>query len=53
MLALANSDHFSVTVTIDFVAQNAKEAPFHRKVHDYTRADWDGFRDHLRDIPWD
>ena len=53
MPALGNSDHCVVAVTIDFVTQNVKDAPFHRKVHDYTRADWDGFRDHLRDIPWD
>ena len=21
--------------------------------HDYSRADWDGLRDHLRDVPWE
>ena len=51
MPALGNSDHCVVAVTIDFVTQNVKDAPFHRKVHDYTRSDWDSFRDHLRDIP--
>ena len=21
--------------------------------YDYSRADWDGLRDHLRDVPWE
>ena len=21
--------------------------------YDYSRADWNGFRDHLRDVPWE
>ena len=25
--------------------------PFHRIAYDYSRADWDGLRDHLRDVP--
>ena len=25
--------------------------PFHRIAYDYSRPDWDGFRDHLRDYP--
>ena len=33
---------------------NAKwDAPFHRLAYDYSCADCDGFRDHLRDVPWD
>ena len=24
--------------------------PFHCVAHDYSHADWDGFRDHLRDV---
>lgn len=51
--ALGSSDHCVVAVTVDFMVQNKKDAPFHRTVFDYSRADWDGFRDHLRDIPWD
>ena len=27
--------------------------PFHRIVYDYPCADWDGLRDHLRDVPWE
>ena len=26
---------------------------FHSITYDYSRADWDGLCDHLRDIPWD
>ena len=28
-------------------------APFHRIAYDYSRADWDGLLDHLRDVPWE
>ena len=27
--------------------------PFHRIAYDYSHADWHGFRDHLRDVPWE
>ena len=27
--------------------------PFYRIAYDYSRADWDGLFDHLRDVPWD
>ena len=26
--------------------------PSHHKAFDYSRADWHGFPDHLRDVPW-
>ena len=26
---------------------------FHRIAYDYSRADWDGLCDHLRDVPWE
>ena len=26
---------------------------FHHVAYDYSRADWDGLCDHLRDVPWD
>ena len=26
--------------------------PYHRTVYSYNKADWDGFRDLLRDVPW-
>ena len=27
--------------------------PFHRIAYDYFRGDWDGLRDHLKDVPWE
>ena len=41
-----------VSVSVDFAVTSKKDAPYHRKAFDYSRADWDGFRDHLRDVPW-
>ena len=50
---LGNSDHVVVSVSIDFPVNSKQEAPFYRVAYDYSRADWDGLRDHLRDIPWE
>ena len=50
---LGNSDHVVVSVSIDFPSLSQWDAPFHRIAYDYSRADWDGLRDHLRDIPWE
>ena len=49
---LGNSDHV-VSVSIDFPTNSQQDAPFHRIAYDYSRADWDGLRDHLRDVPWE
>ena len=49
---LRNSDHIVVSVSIDFPTNSQQDAPFHRIAYDYSRADWDGLRDHLRDVPW-
>ena len=43
---LGNSDHV-------VVSNSQWDAPFHRIASDYSRADWDGLCDHLRDVPWD
>ena len=48
-----NSDHVVVSVSIDFPTNSQRDAPFHRIAYDYSRADWDGLRDHLRDVPWE
>ena len=48
---LGNSDHVVVSVSIDF--PTIQDTPFHRMVYEYSRADWDGLRDHLRDVPWE
>ena len=49
---LRNYDHVAVSVSIDFPSNSQGDAPFHCIAYDYSRADWDGLRDHLRDIPW-
>ena len=50
---LGNSDHVVVSVSIDFPTNSQQDAPFHRVAYDYSRADWDGLCDHLRDVPWE
>ena len=50
---LGNSDHVVVSVSIDFPTNSQRDAPFHRIAYDYSRADWDGLGDHLRDVPWE
>ena len=50
---LGNSDHVAVSVSIDFPTNSQQDAPFHCIVYDYSRADWGGLRDHLRDVPWE
>ena len=50
---LGNSDHVVVSVSIDFQINSKQDTPFHRMAYDYSRADWDGLRDHLRDVPWE
>ena len=49
---LANSDHVVVSVSIDFPINSKQDTPFHCIAYDYSRADWDGLHDHLRDVPW-
>ena len=48
-----NSDHVVVSVSIDFPVNSKQDALFHRVAYDYSRADWDGLHDHLRDVPWE
>ena len=50
---LANSDHVVVSVSIDFLSNSQRHAPFHRIAYEYSRAGWEGLRDHLRDVPWE
>ena len=49
---LGNSDHLVVSVSIDFSINAKQDTSFHRVAYDYSRADWDGLCDHLRDVPW-
>ena len=50
---LGSSDHVVVSVSIDFPTNSQQDSPFHRIAYDYSRADWDGFLHHLRDVPWE
>ena len=49
--------NYDVSVFINFPINLKQDAPFHqdalfhRIAYDYSRADWDGLRDHLRDVP--
>ena len=50
---LGNSDHLVSSVSTDFSINSKQDAPFHCIAYDYSRADWDGLCDHLRDILWE
>ena len=50
---LGNSDHVVVLFSIDFSSSSQWDALFHRIGYDYSCADLDGLRDHLRDVPWE
>ena len=51
--SLGNSDDGVVSVSIDFPSNSQWDAPFHCIAYNYSRADWDGLCDHLRDVPWE
>ena len=51
-LPLGNSDHV-VSVSVDFPSNSQPDVPLHRIGYDYSHADWDGFRDHVRDAQWE
>ena len=40
-----------LSVSIAFPTNSQQDAPFNRKAYDYSRVDWDGLCDHLRDAP--
>ena len=50
---LGNSDDIVVSVSIDFPSNSQWKALFHCIAYDYSCVDWDGLRDHLRDVPWE
>ena len=47
------SSNVVVSVSIDFPINSKQDTPFHRMAYDYSRDDWDGLCDHLRDVPWE
>ena len=50
---LGNSDHPLVSVSIDFPSSSQWNVSFHCMAYDYSRANWDVFCDHLKDVPWE
>ena len=48
---LGKSDHMVVSAGVKFVVKSTDEHPYNRTVYSYIKADWDGLRDHLRDVP--
>ena len=50
---LGNSDHVDVSVSVDFPITSKQDTLFYRVAYEYSRADWDGLHDHLRDVPWE
>ena len=52
-LPMGNSNHVVVSVSIDFPTNSQRDAPFHRIAYDYSRADWDGLHNHLKDATWE
>ena len=50
---LGNSNHVVVSVSIDFPINSKQDTRFHHIAYDHSCADWDGLRDHLRDVPWE
>ena len=50
---LGNSDHVVVSVSIDFPSNSQWDAPFYSIACEYSGTDWDGLRNHLRDVPWE
>ena len=50
---LITPDDVVVSASIDVPINSKRDAPFHCIAYDYSRADWDGLCDHLRDVPWE
>ena len=50
---LRNSDHVVVSVSTDFPTNSKRDATFYHIANDYSRADWNGLCDHLKDAPWE
>ena len=46
-----NSNHIVVTVSIDFPSNPMPFSSY--SFYNYSHADWDSLRDHLRDVPWE
>ena len=42
-----------ISVSIDSLSNTKHDTPFHSIAHYYSDVEWDGFCDHLRDVPWE
>ena len=51
--SLGNSDHVNVSVSINFTTISKWDTVFHGIAYGYSRADWDGLCDHLRNVSWE
>ena len=49
---IGNSDHSIVSVSVSYSSPSTTFQPFHRMVFQFGKADWDGFRCFLADVPW-
>ena len=49
---LGNLDYVVASVSINFLSRPKLDASFHHLAYDYSRVDWDGLRNDLRDVPW-
>ena len=50
---LETSDHVVVSVSIDFLINSKQDDLFHCMAYDYSHADCDSLRNHLRDVSWE
>ena len=50
---LGNSDFEINDDLTDFQINSKGDALFHRIAYEYSHADWDSLRDHLKDVPWE
>ena len=48
---LGKSDHMVVRVDAQFVFKSTDEHPYYCTIYSYSKADWDGLRDHLMEVP--
>ena len=48
---VGNSDHVVFSISINFPSNSQRDATFHCIACNYSRGDWDGLCDNLRDVP--
>ena len=44
---------FLIMLLFHFPSCSKRDVPFHRIAYDYSRVDWNGLHDLLRDVPWE